>query len=144
MWQFHFNFYCFFRVFGKIFWFSRSLNSSFQALFFLWTKFLFLASCCSHAEFWNWFSDSKHEFCSDFFGTLFRIHSLSVLGLFFVHSITQFWWILSKETGFTEKARSLSHWELGYQSSSECLLADIGIKLISVQFRSWIKYSFRI
>ena len=50
----------------------------------------------------------------------------------------------SKETGWTNKARSLSHWELGYQSSLECLLADIGIKLISCQFWSWIKFGFRI
>ena len=45
----------------------------------------------------------------------------------------------SKETGETDKARSLSPCALGYQSSLECLLAGIGIKLISFQLRSSIK-----
>ena len=59
------------------------------------------------------------------------------------------WWILSKSKDQnrpekTDWALSLSHWELGYQSSLECLLADIGTEVISPQFRSWIKYSFWI
>ena len=36
----------------------------------------------------------------------------------------------------TDKARSLSHSALGYQSSLERLLADIGVELNTLQFRS--------
>ena len=44
----------------------------------------------------------------------------------------------------TDKARSLSHCELGYQSLLERLLADYVNKLDSVRFKSRIKYSVRI
>ena len=40
----------------------------------------------------------------------------------------------SKETGETNKARSLIHSALGFQSSLERLLADIGMMLNSLYF----------
>ena len=51
-------------------------------------------------------------------------------------------WSKSKKTGYTDEARSLSRSALGYQSSLERLLADISIKLINLQVRSWSKHGF--
>ena len=49
-----------------------------------------------------------------------------------------------KKRDKTIKPGYLSHSALAYQSQLESLLADIGIKLNSLQFRKRIKYSFGI
>ena len=58
----------------------------------------------------------------------------------FTHWITQ----CTEYGRCTDKARSLGHSALGYQSSLEQLLPDISIELNSFRFKGWITYSFRI
>ena len=50
----------------------------------------------------------------------------------------------SKDTGQTNRNRSLDYSALGYQSPFERLLSDISIELKTLQFRSRSKYRFRI
>ena len=106
----------------------------FKSLYFLITFFVLYKS-----QFSGLSSDIPHS------------HFSKSVDFEFFHALNYAMWIraMSKgakliETVKTDKARSLSHSALGYQSSLERFLAQKRFQLNSFQFRSWIKDSFRI
>ena len=118
----------------------NSRRQPLKQLLFRRSPFFIFAITFDHAFWFTYLSHGFHVWLLTYFIHCFRcVFNFLALNYAIL-------WIRSKSKEQNQrrqyKARALSHWELGYQSSLECLVADIGIKLISFQFKAELSRVF--